>query len=99
MNNSYSKIWVITPVPTLMCPSLSVNRWLTSSGTSFLSVSVRDVSSPGITICLSAQGRRWNIVISFLKRKATIRISWYGVRKAIIRNTHTFIKYLYNRLI
>ena len=43
----------MTPVPTVLLPSLSVNLWLTSRGISFLRVSVRGVSSPGITISLS----------------------------------------------
>ena len=43
----------MTPVPTVLCPSLSVNLWFISRGMSFLRVSVRAVSSPGITISLS----------------------------------------------
>ncbi len=53
----YSKISVITPVPTVLLPSLRVNLWLISSGRSNRKVSVRGVSSPGITISLPAWGR------------------------------------------
>ena len=59
----YSMISVMTPVPTVLCPSLSVNLCFTSRGMSCLSVSIRGVSSPGITISLSrgrgvGEGRR-----------------------------------------
>ena len=49
----YLSISVMTPVPTVLLPSLRVNLWFTSRGISFLRVSVRGVSSPGITISLS----------------------------------------------
>ena len=49
----YLSISVMTPVPTVLLPSLRVNLWFTSRGMSFLRVSVRGVSSPGITISLS----------------------------------------------
>ena len=59
----------MTPVPTVLLPSLRVNLWFTSRGMSFLRVSVRGVSSPGITISLSVtqeKGRKGSIMSDVL---------------------------------
>ena len=48
----YAIISVTTPVPTVLCPSLRVKRWFSSSGISDFRVKVSLASSPGITISL-----------------------------------------------
>ena len=69
----YLTISVITPVPTVLCPSLRVNLWLISRGIGFFRVSVNRALSPGITISLSV------CVRVHVHLQAGARIAWTAV--------------------
>lgn len=77
---------VTRPVPIVLFPSLRVNLWPFSRTIGWRSVSVKVVSSPGITISWKTRMTDSRVVNVFKEKKKPWCVTWWSLREV-----HTFV--------